>query len=83
MERLGGQRKHTVITVEDLLANPGFFGYIAGSEQDGYYAYGPPLEDDDRRHKITTGPVDSEDLAYQILLDYLNETPAAEPSHET
>lgn len=69
-------------TFEDILANPGLFGYTVGNEEDGYHAYGPPLEDNDKRHKITTEPVETEAQALRILADYLNKTYAGADLNE-
>ncbi len=76
------QRRITIVTYEDVLANPGLLGYVAGNDEDGYYAYGPPVEDDGRFHKLTTEPVETETLAGKILVDYINETIVGMPSDE-
>ena len=71
------------ITFEDVLENPGLLGYVVGNEEDGYYVYGPPIEDNGKFHKLTTEPVETEPLAREILVNYLNETYAGDIKNET
>ncbi|MEX0881719.1 MAG: hypothetical protein WEC17_00625 [Candidatus Saccharimonadales bacterium] len=82
-ERLSGsaEQRQLKISYEEVSSRPDIFGYTAGTDEEGFYAYGPPLKedkDDDKFHKLTTEPVETEDQALEILVDYLNKTYAGE-----